>query len=38
MLVHQAAAQFALFTGYTAPVEAMMAAGRAALGRSADLP
>lgn len=38
MLVHQAAAQFALFTGYAAPVEALMAAGRAALGRSADLP
>ena len=31
MLVHQAAAQFALFTGRPAPVEAMAAAGRAAL-------
>lgn len=31
MLVHQAAAQFELFTGVEAPVEAMFAAGRAAL-------
>lgn len=31
MLVHQAAAQFELFTGVPAPVEAMMDAGRAAL-------
>ena len=31
MLVHQAAAQFELFTGVAAPVDAMMAAGRAAL-------
>lgn len=30
MLVHQAAAQFTLFTGVEAPVEAMLAAGRAA--------
>lgn len=33
MLVHQAAAQFELFTGQPAPVAAMFAAGRAALGR-----
>jgi shikimate dehydrogenase len=33
MLVHQAAEQFRLFTGHEAPVEAMFAAGRAALGR-----
>lgn len=33
MLVHQAAEQFRLFTGRPAPVEAMAAAGRAALGR-----
>jgi shikimate dehydrogenase len=32
MLVHQAAEQFRLFTGVDAPVEAMVAAGRAALG------
>jgi shikimate dehydrogenase len=32
MLVHQAAAQFRLFTGIAPPVEAMRAAGRAALG------
>ncbi|HQV92192.1 MAG TPA: shikimate dehydrogenase [Phycicoccus sp.] len=32
MLVHQAAAQFELFTGVGAPVDAMFAAGRAALG------
>ncbi len=32
LLVHQAAAQFTLFTGEPAPVEAMLAAGRAALG------
>ncbi len=31
MLVHQAAEQFTLFTGHPAPVEAMGAAGRAAL-------
>jgi shikimate dehydrogenase len=31
MLVHQAAAQFELFTGQPAPVEAMFDAGRAAL-------
>lgn len=31
MLVHQAAAQFELFTGRPAPVEEMLAAGRAAL-------
>jgi shikimate dehydrogenase len=31
MLVHQAAEQFRLFTGHAAPVEAMAAAGRAAL-------
>jgi shikimate dehydrogenase len=33
MLVHQAAEQFRLFTGRTAPVAAMLAAGRQALGR-----
>jgi shikimate dehydrogenase len=33
MLVHQAAAQFVLFTGVPAPVDAMLAAGRAALAR-----
>ncbi|WP_377642967.1 shikimate dehydrogenase [Oryzobacter terrae] len=32
MLVHQAGEQFALFTGHPAPLEAMAAAGRAALG------
>ena len=32
LLVHQAARQFALFTGRAAPLEAMFAAGRAALG------
>ncbi len=32
MLVHQAAEQFRLFTGHPAPLEAMLAAGRAALG------
>ncbi len=32
MLVHQAAEQFRLFTGHDAPVDAMAAAGRAALG------
>lgn len=32
MLVHQAAAQFELFTGVAAPVDALFAAGRAALG------
>ncbi|MBM6399417.1 shikimate dehydrogenase [Phycicoccus sp. MQZ13P-5] len=32
MLVHQAAEQFALFTGQPAPVEAMLAAGRRAAG------
>lgn len=32
MLVHQAAAQFELFTGVTAPLQAMLAAGRAAAG------
>ena len=34
MLVHQAAEQFRLFTGHQAPVEAMAAAGRAALGQA----
>ena len=34
MLVHQAAEQFLLFTGHAAPVEAMAAAGRAALGQA----
>jgi shikimate dehydrogenase len=34
LLVHQAALQFRLFTGHAAPVEAMLAAGRAALGAS----
>lgn len=33
MLVHQAAEQFRLFTGVEAPLEAMAAAGRAALGQ-----
>lgn len=33
MLVHQAARQFELFTGWPAPIEAMLVAGRAALGR-----
>ncbi len=32
MLVHQAAEQFRLFTGHDAPLDAMAAAGRAALG------
>lgn len=36
MLVHQAARQFELFTGVTAPVAAMQSAGRAALGHSPD--
>lgn len=36
MLVHQAARQFELFTGQSAPVAAMQAAGRAALGHSPD--
>lgn len=36
MLVHQAARQFELFTGVAAPVAAMQAAGRAALGHSPD--
>ncbi|HQA77906.1 MAG TPA: shikimate dehydrogenase, partial [Propionicimonas sp.] len=31
LLVHQAALQFELFTGHQAPIEAMFAAGRAAL-------
>ncbi len=35
MLVHQAAEQFALFTGQPAPLEAMLAAGREALGAPA---
>jgi shikimate dehydrogenase len=34
LLVYQAARQFALFTGRAAPLEAMFAAGRAALGES----
>ena len=34
MLVHQAAEQFRLFTGHDAPLEAMTAAGRAALGQA----
>jgi len=34
LLVHQAARQFALFTGRPAPLEAMFAAGRAALGEA----
>jgi shikimate dehydrogenase len=33
MLVYQAAEQFRLFTGEQAPVQAMYAAGRQALGR-----
>ena len=36
MLVHQAARQFEIFTGVAAPVSAMQAAGRAALGHSPD--
>ncbi len=35
LLVHQAARQFTLFTGREAPLEAMFAAGRAALGSDA---
>lgn len=38
MLVHQAARQFELFTGEPAPVAAMQAAGRAALGESGHTP
>jgi len=34
LLVHQAAEQFRLFTGHEAPLEAMAAAGRAALGQA----
>jgi shikimate dehydrogenase len=34
LLVHQAARQFAQFTGLAAPLEAMFAAGRAALGEA----
>lgn len=34
LLVHQAARQFELFTGHAAPVDAMLAAGRAALSGS----
>jgi shikimate dehydrogenase len=33
LLVHQAGEQFRLFTGHDAPIEAMTAAGRAALGQ-----
>lgn len=36
LLVHQAARQFELFTGVAAPIEAMMAAGRARLAPSAE--
>jgi shikimate dehydrogenase len=36
MLVHQAAEQFRLFTGREAPVEAMLVAGRDALGQAGD--
>lgn len=36
MLVHQAARQFELFTGAPAPLAAMLAAGRAALGHTPD--
>ena len=36
MLVHQAARQFEIFTGSAAPVRAMQAAGRAALGHTPD--
>lgn len=38
MLVHQAARQFELFTGASAPVSAMQAAGRSALGRGGHTP
>ncbi len=38
MLVHQAARQFELFTGAPAPVAAMQAAGRAALGETGHTP
>lgn len=38
MLVHQAARQFELFTGESAPVAQMQAAGRAALGESGHTP
>jgi shikimate dehydrogenase len=34
LLVHQAARQFQLFTGHPAPLGAMFAAGRAALGEA----
>lgn len=37
MLVHQAARQFELFTGRPAPVAAMQAAGRSALGHTPDV-
>ena len=37
MLVHQAAEQFRLFTGREAPVEAMFAVGRAALGHGGEV-
>ena len=36
MLVHQAARQFELFTGVPAPLAAMLAAGRSALGHTPD--
>ena len=36
MLIHQAARQFELFTGESAPVAAMQTAGRTALGHSPD--
>ena len=35
LLVHQAARQFELFTGHPAPLDAMWAAGLAALGEHA---
>jgi shikimate dehydrogenase len=38
LLVHQAAVQFALFTGLEAPIEAMRAAGEAELARRNDSP
>ncbi|WP_435198754.1 shikimate dehydrogenase [Janibacter sp. GS2] len=38
MLVHQAARQFELFTGESAPVSAMQAAGRSALGQGGHTP
>jgi shikimate dehydrogenase len=38
LLVHQAVLQFELFTGQAAPLEAMRAAGEAALAGQAGVP